>query len=122
MMQDLSGEAERQSLLSSLTQVRPKKPVGYLPLYTLRDIAKADPGRIAVDARARGLAAAQFGPAECCIKSGALYMGSVGTLTAAGTPTNPDMFVAYIAAVWIEPDHPAYPLVAKAFGERPQQR
>jgi hypothetical protein len=33
-------------------------------------------------------------------------------------PTDAEGFIAHIAAVWIEPDHPAYPIVAKAFGER----
>ena len=128
MAQGSSGKAERQFLLRSLTRVGPEKPVGYLPLYTLTEFAEADPDRFAADALARGLAVAQFGPAECCIKSGALYIydraaldrllkSNVETLTAAGMPIDPDMFVAQIAAVWIEPDHPAYAIVAKAFGE-----
>ncbi len=95
MAQGSSGKAERQFLLRSLTRVGPEKPVGYLPLYTLTEFAEADPDRLAADALARGLAAAQFGPAECCIKSGALYIydraaldrllkSNVDTLTAAG--------------------------------------
>jgi hypothetical protein len=60
----------------------------------------------------------------CCIKSGALYIyhrkalerqlnATAGTLTAAGMPIDPDMFVVRIAAIWIQPDHPAYSIVAK---------
>ena len=64
---------EAEQLLRSLSQVGPNKPIGYLPLYTLRDVARIPPERVAADAITRGLAAVQFGPDECCIKSGALY-------------------------------------------------
>lgn len=121
-----SGEADR--LLLSLSRVGPNKPIGYLPLYTLRDVARVTPESVVADAIARGLAAAQFGPGECCIKSGALYVydpaalseilrARADTLAAQGMPSNPDRFVAYIAATWLEPSHPAYPIVAAAFDD-----
>lgn len=67
------SETERQALLRDLTEVGPTKPVGYLPLYTIREFVQLTPEAVAATATAHGLATAQFGPAACCIKSGALY-------------------------------------------------
>jgi hypothetical protein len=122
-----ADEDKRKTLLRSLTEVGSKKPVGYLPLHTIKDFVKLPPETIAADATARRLAAAQFGPDTCCIKSGALYVydreALAGLLQAqadavsdAGLPHNADSFVAHIAAVWYAEDHAAYPIIAKAFG------
>lgn len=73
-MQEGPDEVERSFLLRSLSQVGPTKPIGYLPLQTIRLLAKLEPSSVARDAFDRGLESAQFGPAECCIKSGALYV------------------------------------------------
>lgn len=119
---------EATSLLRSLGRVGPAKPVGYLPLYTIRNVAKVEVNEVIASAAARGLASAQFGPEECCIKSGALYVYDREALTrllrdhtdllaAAETPLDPDHFVTRIAAVWVEPDHPLYPIIAQAFGD-----
>ena len=122
------SEAERRSLLRSLDRVGPDKPIGYLPLYTVRDLAELDPVSVAADATARGLAAAEFCQEECCIKSGALYVyhrealacllrSHADILAAAGMPADPDRFVAEIAAHWLDPTHPAYSVIAAAFGD-----
>jgi hypothetical protein len=111
-----------------LLEVGPTKPVAYLPLYTIEEFVKTTPETVIAAATARGLATAQFGPAACCIKSGALYVydrealadllqESADASAAAGLPSDPDRFVAHIAAVWLDRDHPAYPLIARAFGE-----
>jgi hypothetical protein len=121
------SEYEQLALLGSLTEVGPAKPVGYLPLYTIRDLAQLTPESVAASATARGLAAALFGPSECCIKSGALYVyhrealaillqEKAATVCAAGLPIDPDRFVARIASIWFEPDHPLYPVIVAAFG------
>jgi hypothetical protein len=107
--------------------VGPRKPIGYLPLYTLKHLLLRDPQDVAREANALGLSATQFGPDKCCIKSGALYVyhrealaellqarGDV--LAANGLPVDPDHFVALIASVWFEQNHPLYPLVVAAFG------
>jgi hypothetical protein len=118
---------EQQALLRSLIDVGSSKPVGYLPLYTIQEFLHLTPRAVAAAAAARGLATAQFGPAACCIKSGALYVYhreelaallqlSTETVCAAGLPLDPDNFVARIAAVWFEQGHPAYPIIAAAFG------
>ena len=119
-------EEERSTLLGSLTEVGPSKPVGYLPLYTIEKFVRTTPEALA--AAARGLATAQFTPKDCCIKSGALYVYHRETLAdllranakvacAAGLPLEPDDFIARIAAVWFEKNHPAYPVIAAAFGD-----
>jgi hypothetical protein len=127
--EDLGNERERRAfVLRSLTRVGPEKPVGYLPLNTLVNFAEVEPARVSAEAIARGIAAVQFGPDECCIQSGALYLydpqalgrllqAHADTLAATGMPTEPEPFIAQIAAVWIEADHPAYRIIAKAFGE-----
>ncbi len=121
------NEHERKALLRSLFEVGLSKPVGYLPLHTIKESVQLTPEAVSAVAAARGLATAQFGPTECCIKSGALYAYHRGALAAllqanaeavraAGLPLDPDIFVGRIAAAWFEKDHPAYPIVAKAFG------
>jgi hypothetical protein len=42
---------------------------------------------------------------------------TAGTVRAAGLPPDRDSFVAHIATVWFEQDHPAYPIIAAAFGD-----
>jgi hypothetical protein len=68
------SEDERRTLLHSLTEVGPSKPIGYLLLYAIEDFAQLTFETIAASATARGLATAQFGPQASCIKSGALYV------------------------------------------------
>ena len=122
------SENDRQALLRSRTEVGPTKPVGYLPLYTIEEFVQLTPEAVAAAATARDLATAQFGPAACCIKSGALYVydrkalaslleESADAIIAAGVPSDPDHFVAHIATVWFDKDHPAHPIIARAFGE-----
>jgi hypothetical protein len=122
------NEEERSALLLSLTEVGPSKPIGYLPLYTIEEFVRMTPEALAAAAAARGLSTAQFTPADSCIKSGALYVYHRETLAdllranakvacAAGLPLEPDDFIARIAAVWFEKNHPAYPVIAAAFGD-----
>ncbi len=122
------SDDERRALLRSLTTVGPSKPVGYLPLNTIENIARLDPGAVAAAAQARGLATERFHPSVCCIKSGALYvyhrealaallLANADAVHAAGLPLDPGDFVARIASVWFEQNHPARPIIAIAFGE-----
>jgi hypothetical protein len=120
-------ETDRRRLLLELMRVGPSKPVAYLPLYTLKGLLLRDPEDVEREAVASGLAAAQFGPDRCCIKSGALYVYhrealaellqvSADVLAANGLPTDADYFIALIASIWFEQDHPVYPIVVAAFG------
>ena len=121
-------ELDESMLLRSLTQVGPAKPVGYLPLDTIRNFAKLSVEAIVSAARTRGLVAVQFGADASCIKSGALYVydhealsgllqAQASALAAAGLPVEPDPFIEHIAAVWYPEDHPAYRIIASAFGD-----
>ena len=102
-----SKPTEAASLFRSLNQVGPAKPVGYLPLNTIKNLVKVEVDQVIASAASRGLASAQFGPEECCIKSGALYIYDRQALTrllrnhadllaAAKMPIDPDHFVARI--------------------------
>jgi len=124
-----SNDEQRDVLLRSLTEVGSSKPVGYLPLYTIEKFLRCTPETIAAVAAKRGLAAAQFAQAVCCIKSGAFYVyhrealgdllrENADTICVAGLPLDPDGFVAHIAAIWYEASHVAHPIIAAAFGER----
>jgi hypothetical protein len=126
MTQDL--DPNRNAILSQLTQVGPAKPVGYLPLYTITDLLQMNPHVLADEASASGRSVALFGPDQCCIKSGALYVfdrqslqtlmqSSTSLLLANGWPLEPDEFVARIACEWIDQSHPLAPLIKRAFGE-----
>ena len=120
------NEEERNALLRSLTEVGSARPIGYLPLYTIKKFVRTTPEALA--AAARGLATAQFTPADSCTKSGALYVyhrealadllrANAEAACAAGLPLAPDDFIGRIAAVWFEKNHPAYPVIAAAFGD-----
>jgi hypothetical protein len=121
------SDAEQRAMLRCLQEVGPSKPVGYLPLSTIR-AAKSASETVAASALTRGLAAIQFPPEACCIESGALYVYDRAALAAllqeraaaaaaAGLPLQSDAFVAHIAAIWFERGHPAHPIIAAAFGE-----
>jgi hypothetical protein len=121
------------AIVSSLTEVEPEKPLGCLPLYTLRDVLQIDPIALAREAEAKGLCCAMFEADDCCIKSGALYLfdrpaldriiqASAATLLSNGWTVDTDQFVARIAREWVEPTHPVAPVIRQAFGERTQGR
>lgn len=120
-------EAEREAYLRDLRRVGPSKPVGYLPLYTIRNFAHLSPEIVAAQATAKGLTAIAFGPKRCCIKSGALYVYDPGALAqlllahadvldANNFPLDPARFVAHIARTWFPHEHPALAVIARAFG------
>jgi hypothetical protein len=111
-----------------LSLVGPKKLVGYLPLYTIRDILQVRAEDLIEEARSRGLCAVVLGPDRCCIKSGALYAYhraglqrlldvSTGPLRASGLSADPDLFVEQIGSVWFERSEPAWAVIEAAFDE-----
>ena len=71
---------------------------------------------------------ASIGPHHCCVKSGALYVFDVVALEAilrvgsaaleqVNAPTDPEMFVRFIARDWFVPDHPIMPIIRAAFAD-----
>lgn len=120
-------EAEREHYLRDLSGVGSSKPIGYLPLYTIRDFAHLSPEIVAARATANGLTAVEFSPKRCCIKSGALYvydpqtlaqllLAQADVLKANDFPLDPDRFVAHIAKTWFPQHYPAQSVIAQAFG------
>ncbi|MBY5523413.1 hypothetical protein [Rhizobium leguminosarum] len=120
----------RSAILHSLTAVGRSKPVGYLPIYTIKRFLKTTPKALAASAARRGLATAQFTTRSCRIKSGAFYVydrvalesllkEQAEAVQAAGLPSNAGTFVAHIAAVWYDTGHPAHGIIATTFGEPP---
>jgi hypothetical protein len=90
-----------------------------------------DPQALAQEAEGNGLGAALFGPDQCCIRSGALYIFhrrsleqlielSRSVLLASGWPVDADHFVARIAREWTDHAHPVAPVIKRAFGEQAQ--
>jgi hypothetical protein len=127
-MTSLGRSTESDRIRHSLSLVGPKKVVGYLPLYTIRDILHARPEDLIEEAKSRGLCAIVLGPDRCCIKSGALYTyhrtglqrlleASTGALRASGLSADPDRFIEQIGSVWFEPNEPAWAVIKAAFGE-----
>ena len=125
---ELSDE-QRSAMLRSLTDVGVSKPVGYLPLETIRKCIRATPRSVADAAKARGLATARFYAKDCRIYSGALYVydrqalsellrADAEAVSAAELPLDPEDFVKLIATVTFEQDHLAYPIIAAAFGDK----
>jgi hypothetical protein len=127
LVTELSNE-DAARILESLTNVGPRKAVGYLPLYTIHDFVNQSVDAMIETATADGLAAICLTADRCCIKSGALYVYDRGALAqllhksadilaAHDLTADPDRFVLQIAARWFEREHPVYSVIAAAFGE-----
>jgi hypothetical protein len=119
---------EIADILRHLREAGRTKPIGYLPLNTIRKFLDAKPEDVARVAEGRGLSPVIFGTDECCIESGALYVyerASLSQLLAenpallrqAELPAEPESFVRAIAAHWFERDEPIMNLIRAAFGE-----
>ncbi|RXT48226.1 hypothetical protein B6S44_24495 [Bosea sp. Tri-44] len=115
-------------VLENLSLVGPAKAVGYLPLRTVAEVLGLNVEDLITQAMARGLRAISIGPHHCCIKSGALYVFDAAALEAVlrvgsatldqvEAPTDPEMFVRFIARDWFAPDHPIMPIIRAAFAD-----
>ncbi|HEY5796539.1 MAG TPA: hypothetical protein VIU82_16130 [Bosea sp. (in: a-proteobacteria)] len=115
--------------MSSLDRVGHDKIVGYLPLRTITKVLGLSVEGLMTEAAAKALMAKKFGPRECCIKSGALYIydkprldrlleASRSILSACDWPLDADAFVHAIARNWLEVSHPLLPIVREAFADR----
>lgn len=113
--------------LTDLTDVGPTKPLGYLPLQTLRGY-HIDLQQLEATLLARGLSVLRTDPTESHIRSGALYAyhepslralleRSARVLTVAAWPTEPTAFVQAVDTLTAPRDTELYELVAEAFGD-----
>jgi hypothetical protein len=115
-------------LLRDLNEVGAAKPVSYLPLHTVRDLLSLDVNTLAASTRQRGLQAKIFSADKTCIYSGAIYVYDAHalqhildeereSLLANNWPTDADAFVSQVASVWLEPEHPIFVIIQRAFGD-----
>jgi hypothetical protein len=124
----IASEKERQSIFGNLAAVGSGKSLGYLPIATLRKHLDLDEDEIVSSFERRGLKAKTFQAHECCIKSGAIYVfdpvGLQRVLNAASDilkdsswPVVAEAFVNKVAKIWVDPSHPVYAVIRRAFGE-----
>lgn len=127
-MTTVPTDAEEWDFLRDLNRVGPSKPVSYLPLRTIRRLAKRRSEAVAADAKRRGLSAIQCRPDHCHVQSGALYVYDpkalagilgpwAGLLVRYRIPRHPRRFIVHIAHTFYERPHPASMPIAVAFGE-----
>ena len=113
--------------LNNLLDIGPDKPLGYLPLFTLRDLCMVDPIEVAEYLRQRGLETREWDQSFCHVGSGALYAydrrslqilldRNLKVLNEAGWPNQADDFVVQVATTCVEQPH-LFDLVADAFAD-----
>jgi hypothetical protein len=120
--------SDAHSILMDLVRVGPTKPVGYLPIDTLRRCG-IEPWVVARDLEANGCSTAELSPVQCHIGySGALYAWHEPTLKrlldahrgALGDwPTDPRAFVLRVAREYVREEvRPAlHALIGRAFDD-----
>jgi hypothetical protein len=124
----IAGEQERQLIFEGLAAVGQAKPLGYLPLATIRNHLGLVPDELVASFEKQRLRAKIFVAEECCIRSGALYVfdpvalqdvlnAASDVLENCSWPTVAESFVNHVAKIWVEPNHPAYPVIRRVFGE-----
>ena len=109
------------SILASL-DVGPHKAVGYLPLYTVRDLHKRDPQDLVAELHMRGRSVRIFHADVCPIKSGALYAWDEAAVKRISRghwagEIGADEIVRMIAGKWFGPHHVFMPMIRELFGQ-----
>jgi len=115
-----------EKILNNLRMVGEEKPLGYLPISTLREICGMEPQKMREELEAKGLAVIELTEEESRIGSGALYAydrEALGRILESGRsileknqwPTEPDEFVRHLKVFAENPD--LYNLVAHTFAD-----
>jgi hypothetical protein len=124
----IASEKYRRSIFGNLAEVGGAKPLGYLPLATIKNHLDLDADALADSFVKQGLKAKVFQPNECCIKSGALYVfdppvpqqvldAASVVLENSSWPTDAELFVNQVAKIWVDQNQPVYAVIRRAFGE-----
>jgi hypothetical protein len=124
--QDGSG---RKKYLNDLLDVGPKKPLGYLPLSTIRGHCKVNPEDIAQYLQQKGMEVRLWHESFCRVSSGALYAydakalqdlldKNAPILTEAKWPTAAEQFVNHVATELAPSYTPLFDVVADAFADQ----
>ena len=117
-----------QETLSTHLHVGRKKPMSYLPIYTIERVIGITISEYRSMAEKLGKQCVVFSADESCIKSGAVYVycrtalhdileSNRDLLISRGWPTAPGEFIKRIASEWLCPEDPILPVVKRAFGE-----
>ena len=120
------SEEEKQKLLNDLRLVDKEKPLGYLPISTLREICGMEPQKMREELEAKGLVVVEFTQEEIGVGSGALYAydrdalhrvleSGRSTLEKNRWPTEPNEFVRHLKVFAEDPK--LYDLVMQAFAD-----
>ena len=118
-------EKRKEELLNDLRLVGEEKPLGYLPILTLRKIC-IDPQKMREELESKGIVVVEFKDEECRVPGGALYAydrNALGRLLESGKtilekngwPTEPDGFVRNLKVFGEDPD--LYRLIMHAFAD-----
>ena len=119
-------EKRKEELLNDLRLVGEEKPLGYLPILTLRKICGIDPQKMREELESKGIVVVEFKEDECRVPGGALYAydrNALGRLLESGKtilekngwPTEPDGFVRNLKVFGEDPD--LYHLIMRAFAD-----
>ena len=130
--QMLDRERVVREILQEHLNIGPKKPVSYLPIKTIEKVLKLSVDAYVGMTTTRGHSSVAFGPDQCCIDSGAVYLysqaalqqildQSAGTLMRENYPLDSRGFIAALARDWLPGDHPVMPVIRQAFGDDQQK-
>ena len=114
--------------LMDLLEVGLEKPLGYLPLDTIRDSCGVNPSEVAQYLQQRGFETREWDQSFCKVGSGALYIydqvslqkllnNNSKVLVTSNWPTQADQFVVKVATTHAQSPSPIFDLVADAFAD-----
>lgn len=120
--------AEIGEILSDVRSVGPKKPLGYLPLSTIKRDCGVDPQLLIAEANRQGKISRIFSQTECGIGSGALFVAdrvalqkllsqNSVELKRCGWPDDVNGFINFVAVETAEPETLLFNIVADAFAD-----
>jgi hypothetical protein len=121
-------QGNSQNLLNDLRLVGPHKPLGNLPLSTIREDCGIEPEKLQKELENNGIKTLILTKEECSISSGALYVydeealaqllkDNEKTLSEAGWPTQPVPFIRHLK-VLAEPETDLFNVIADAYGDK----
>lgn len=121
-------ENDKQVYYDDLERVGKVKPLGYLPLDTIRVYNREDPEVVAKRAKESGLYAILFSEEESRVRSGALYIADIAslnelllanrtTLLEYGWPADPLNFIRRVTTESAPKKTVLFDLIADAFAD-----
>lgn len=125
----LRSETSNRRYYDSLQRVGPEKPLGYLPLDTIRYYNQEDPEVLRQQAIDKGLYAKVFDEEESKIASGALYIADIHslqslldsnktTLSTYGWPGKAEDFIEQVTKETAPAKTKLFDLIADAFADK----